>query len=430
MQSLDFKEWFCSLNEMNINLKDRDGLRIIVNKLIQGDMSWMVDNDIKVGDKGSYWILNYGVKNKNEFNRLTRGLVVKKPDGLFSGDPLLLIKSFPFIRFFNQGETHADEINLSNSEMLEKMDGTMVGVFFPTGDYTDPHWHTRKMLSSHKPDLELTVGGFAGGNYKLMEIIGQYVRLLNFNQEDVDYTYVFEFIHTASEVLTKYKEEQYGLYLLAARNLKTHREQSENTLDTIATRIKARRPGRWDFRADEKEISKIMRQIASEVENFEGIVFRDKETGNRIKLKDPKYVEKHHLLDKLSFKRLIPLVFDGEEDEVVSYFPQAKKIVEEIKNRHQYIKNKIINWIEIFRNQGDINRKQLWEKVNKSVEESFIKTCIMKYINSKDIEADIEKELRNIAIATYEKDTYAGKQVFKGVSKKYLDLLGLRDEEV
>lgn len=425
-----FKEWLqYRINEMGVTPQDQDGLRTIINKLIQGDMAWMKNHDILVGNKGAFWILNYGMKDKNDLNRLARGLVVQKPQEGFSGDPLQLIKSFPFIRFFNQGEPQADKINMSNAEMLEKMDGTMVGVFFPNGNPKDPHWHTRKMLSSHQPDMELTVGGFGGGQHRLMAIIGQYVRQLNFNEEDAYHTYVFEFIHTASAVLTKYNEEQYGLYLLAGRNLQTHEEESEDALDEIAAKIGARRPSRWDAVADDQEIAQMMKKVASEVEDFEGMVFRDRETGKRVKLKEPGYVEKHHLLGDLSFKRLVPQVLDGEEEEIVAYFPQARELVDEIKQKHEDFKEKTVETIKAFRAYRDLPRKQLWQKVNDAVKEPFIKSSIMRHLNTEDLDSAIEEELRKMAIVSFDKETYAGTQTFRAASGKYLDMLGLRDTQ-
>ncbi len=429
-----FMEWLKMpkvLNEMGITTQDQDGLRFIITKLLQNDMEWMRNQDIKVGNKGSYWILNYGMEGKNEYNRLTRGLVVQKPPQGFSGDVLQLIKSFPFIRFFNQGETQADSINLSNSEMLEKMDGTMVGVFFPSGNPHDPHWHTRNMLNAHQPDMDLEVGGFGGGQHKLMELIGQYVKRLNFTEEDVYHTYVFEFIHEASAVLTKYKQDQWGLYLLAGRNLQTHKEESENDLDQTAARIGAGRPRRWDAVADEQEIARMMRDLSAEIEDFEGVVFRDRDTGKRVKLKDPEYVAKHHMIGDTSYKRLIPKVLEGEADEILSYFPHVRDKVEKIMSRHEAYRQKAVDTILEFQEKyRDLPRRELWDK-SAEIDDHFIRSLVMRLIHSdEDIEQQVEDALQKVAIVSFDKDTYAGKQTFQIASSKYLDMLQLKDDPV
>jgi hypothetical protein len=406
---------------------EKDNIRTIIQKLVDGNASWLKGKNILVGDKGDYWILNYGIEDKNEFNKLVRGLVVKKPNHDFSGDFLNLIKSFPFTRFFNKGEQHADSVDFNNSEMIEKLDGTFVGVFFPNKDPKDPHWHTRKMISSHKPDIELTTGGFAGGQHKLMEIIGNYVKQLNYDDEDVHFTYLFEFIHHASAVLTKYSEDQYGLYLLAARDLRTHLEKSENELDKIAKKIGVRRPSRWDSVADSNQIGNMMKELSSKIKDFEGFVFRDKQTGKRLKVKDPKYVEKHHKIGDLSPSKLIPKILEGEENEVIAYFPHIEYLVQEIKRKHNNLKSEIVDLVNHFKKNVFTNRKDLWFKVDKQIEEPFIKNCIMKHINSDNLDEDIDKELRSIAINSYQIDGYAGKSEIKKASEKYLKLLGFKD---
>jgi NEDD4-binding protein 2 len=437
-----FMEWLKKpkvLNEMGITTQDQDGLRTIITKLMSGDMNWMDQHDIKVGDKGAYWILNYGMHGKNEYNRLARGLVVQKPQRDFSGDVLQLIKSFPFIRFFNQGEPQADSINLNNAEMLEKMDGTMVGVFFPSGDPNDPHWHTRNMLSSHEPDLNLKVGGFGGGEHYLMQVIGQYVKRLNFNKEDVYHTYVFEFIHEASAVLTKYKPDQWGLKLLAGRNLQTHKEEDESTLDEIAPRMGAGRPQRWDAVADEAEIARMMNQLASEIEDFEGVVFRDRDTGKRVKLKDAGYVSKHHMIGDTSYKRLIPIVLDGEEDEMLSYFPHIRDRVNKIKERHAEVLHDIVDTIKKMKVEyqkfpsslsPNARKRELWTLVSSKVKNKFAKSSVMRYIDTDDseLERSVDRDMKNMATTSFEKETYAGNQTFQVATQKYIDLLRLKDD--
>lgn len=410
---------------MSITQQEQDNLRIIIQKLIQNDIVWMKAQDILVGDKGSFWIINYGLFEKNEFNRLTRGLVVQKPDDNFSGDVLDLIRSFPFTRFFNQKEPEADQIDLNNAEMLEKLDGTMVGVFFPNG-LKDPHWHTRKMLSSHQPDMDLSVDAFTGGLNKLMQIIGQYVKSLNFSEEDVYHTYVFEFIHHSSTVLTKYNESQWGLYLLAGRNLNDHVEEDESNLDKIAERIGAPRPQRWDAVADSNQIGLMMKEISLEIEDFEGFVFRCRKTGKRIKLKSANYVEKHHMIGELSYRRLIPRVLEGEGDEIISYFPQAKKLVEDIKDRHEECRKIIVGHIESYRQWlQELTRRELFEKVNSEVCDRVMVSLIMKNMDKENLDELVEKQLIELAIISYDKETYAGTQTFRTTSEKYITLLGL-----
>ena len=179
---------------------NKDKIKEIIQRLIAGDMTWFDRDDVHItlGDKGDHWIMNYGLEKATEWNHLVRGMVVQKPPRDWKGDPLSLIKSFPFTRFFNKHEEPAAEVDFSDSEMIEKLDGTMVGIFFPTGDPKNPQWHTRKMVSTHDKDMKLTLTAFHGGSYNLMALIGEFVKRLPFSQEDVTRTYVLEFIHKAT----------------------------------------------------------------------------------------------------------------------------------------------------------------------------------------------------------------------------------------
>ena len=215
---------------METTAAEKDLIREIISHLVAGDREWFVEQAIWVGDMGRFMILNYEPYPRNEFNRLVRGMVIEKPKDGWDGDHLDLVRSFPFIRFFNHGEDDADDVDFANSEMLEKLDGTMVGVFFPKGNPNAPYWHTRRMVSLG-PDDEPTGTASHDGGSKLMPAIGKCVKTLDFTIDNVPFTYIFELLHPRTIVRTRYRRDQFGLYLIGARNLSTHRELTEEQLD-------------------------------------------------------------------------------------------------------------------------------------------------------------------------------------------------------
>jgi hypothetical protein len=418
------------------NAVEQSNLQEIISRLRAQDWAWLTEKGIDVKNAGDQWVLNYKQTEKpNEFSRKTRGMVIDKATGR--------ILSYPMERFFNRHEAQADAIDFSNSEMLEKLDGTMVGVAFPNGDPKKPIWHTRKMLSSHLPDVEHKITSFRGKSYQFLPLIGQYVKALPFTLADTEFTYVFEFIHEASAVITKYRPEHYGLYLIAARNLKTHREMSEEELDTVANRLGIRRPRRWKATEDQAEIDAMMER---EVPNFEGFIFRDRKTGKRVKLKSADYVKLHHLLDKLSYKDLVPLILTGEESEVLSYFPEARDSVDKIKQTYKDYLDKTTSAVVSWANKGlpqdelvrivfgrnplkkwEIKLKQMrGEKVEtakQAVDDNFLASMIVSYAQLKDatqIRAAIDKELRQLAL---------GQGTNAGSPKKFLNVIGMKNVE-
>lgn len=427
--SKSFKDWL--VIEMHTTSDEKNRLREIISNLVQGNRKWLGDNFILSGDKGKYWILNYLQGPRNEYNKLVRGLIVEKPSPGWHGDPLQLIKSFPFTRFFNQGESDADPVDINNSEMLEKMDGTLVGVYFPSQNPRDPHWHTRKMMSSHPDDMSRTITGFHGKSYKFLPTIGDYVKKLNFSQDDIENTYIFEFIHDASTVLTKYTPEQYGLYLIGGRNIPTHKEFSEDELDAIAKKVGSHRPRRWNAVASHDEIIKMMKEISKETKDFEGFVFRDKTTGKRIKLKDPEYVRIHHLLGKGSFKELLLRVLEGEEDEVLAYFPGLKPKIDILKQKYakfvDLVTERVMYWKSF-----NLDRKSLALKIfgEKGEDNRFISSMVMKNLDTnspEDVKKNVDDTLRRIALGDSKDPDTQNKNA--GSPKKLIELIGLHDDD-
>jgi hypothetical protein len=303
------------------------------------------------------------------------------------------------------------------------------------------------MLSVDPQDREKTLTSFVGKNYKFMNIIGQYVNGLKFLPQDAEYTYIFEFIHEASYVLTKYTPEQFGLYLIGGRHVPSHKELSEQELDEVALRIGARRPRRWDSKANYAEIEKMMRELSAATKDFEGFVFRDKATGKRLKVKDAEYVRRHHMLDDArSIKSLLPIILQGEEDELLAYYPHAAERAVEIKQAYAEYIDKVVGRIKEWQAKG-LDRQALayavfghntlskWElksmkakgeelpKVIPGEPDEFIREMTMKHYKVQDenvLRQIIDNTLSGIALGQ-------GKNA--GNPKKLMDIIGLRDKE-
>ena len=407
--------------------EDKDRLRTLILKVVEIDTVWLETYGVICSFKTNpdsndgYVLLNYSsFADKNEYNRLVRGMVIRKIDDENIDEPLDLIVSFPFTRFFNFGEVNAATVDLANADMLEKMDGTMVGVFFPNGKPANPAFHTRKMLSVHKKDQDFNMVNFYGQEVNLLSEIDKYVVLPKWTSNDVRYTFIFEFVHLSSMVWTKYTPKDYGLYLIGCRNLDTYEEMNENELDAKAKEIGVMRPRRWDSLNDMAYITSVMKDACSTTSGFEGFVFRDHLTGNRVKMKDEDYVRCHHLLDDLSYRNLVVKILEGETDEILSYFPHAKERIDKIQDTlDQYVENavqKILN----YRSLG-LDRKVLadkifgakskrWDKnsggpvpaVVSAESDAWVATAIMRNaytnLNAEDLRKLLKEELRKIGL--------------------------------
>lgn len=371
-------------------LESKTKLDVIINHLKNQNHNWFLDNGIIVKDKGNYWVLNYvQYADKNPYNVLTRGLVVHK-----SGR----IASCPFFRFFNYGEPTAAAIDFANADILEKLDGSLVGVFFPEG-VDSPFWHFRSLLSAHQKDREFAIKGFVFNEESplLMEVY-PYLKSIEFKEDLKEYSLMFEFISRANAVVTKYDPDQYGLYLIGARHLPTLSELTELELDELARTLGIRRPKRWDASSYE-EVIRMMEEFPKE-KVYEGFVIRDRITGERNKIKNEDYLKRHRLLTKLNYKNLIPLYFDGERGEIEAYFPQSKEIFDKIETAYTNMVKEALK-VLLFWQDKKVSRKEVALGII-GKESSYICSIVFKLLEHvKDgHESAIREFVRKMAVST------------------------------
>lgn len=398
---------------------DQDRMRTIIRHALDKNERWLSKHNIWAGQKGEYVVVNYASGERNEFDRLVRGLVLRHSKRQLT-DELDHIVSFPFIRFYNQHEENAASINFQNSQMVEKLDGTMVGVF-SEGDV--PRWHTRKMISTHSADAASVVRGLNGETYRFLDVIGEFVQRVRWNKADRDMTFIFEFIHHACRGRTEYRSDQFGLYLIGARHLKTHREMSEEELQELAARLDVSRPRLWDALEENAAIEKMMREMREETPGFEGFVFRDRDSGERIKIKDPDYVKWCHMLNEISFKRLVPLYLKGESKEILAYLPMASDRIEKIEEKvHGYLDlvvESCLRWRDEAK-RDRLNRKRLYAEVSGEFKDKFLIGQIMKHFEESDDEVIFEKVKADLW-------RLGGAEESHGQLARFMNLVGLHE---
>jgi len=368
---------------------------------------WLDSKNIGRVTKGGLHILNYNQGGpRNEYNRLTRGAIFLADNTypLYDG-----IVSLPFTRFFNYGEKDAALINLDNSDMIEKLDGTMVSVTQRNDSWRPAVYQTRRLVSTSPEDMNLTVTSFQGKPFKLMQLIGEYVSKLKL-QENI--TYTFELIHEASFVWTKYKPEEWGFYLIGARRLiynpKLHKafdpedfypELSETELNSVALDIGAKRPKLWDGVGDFAVITNLMDQAKRDRADFEGFVFRDRKTGERLKLKDADYVQHHKMLGKYSVSDLVKAVLEGEIEEVAAYYPHLLKPMEDLKEAIDQYYSKAVNACRYMNRMDRYTRAEIYEDSTYQYD-SFIVKQVMNNLGKTDLEIidNVADAIKNLGL--------------------------------
>ncbi|VTR97232.1 RNA ligase [Tuwongella immobilis] len=327
-------------------------LQRLLDAVRADDADFLEQHSISKLEKSNAVILNYRqAAAPNPVSSLARGLVVDRLSAA--------IWSMPFRRFANYGESHAHPVDFANSDILEKLDGSMLSVSFPTRNPAAPIWHTRRMLSL--TDIGFLSKGFDGEEFRLLEQARTFLQRIRFRPEHTNYTWTFEFLHKLRPVITRYTAEELGLVLIGARQLDTLAEASEDQLDALAGEIGVRRPRRWPALPDREAIRELLQAFP---DDFEGVIVRDRQTGFRVKVKSPRYLAMHHLLGKLSGKSLLTVWLAGESSEVIAYYPEAAERLALIANRFAALRDSLWERTQ-FWTMGMSDRKALAQRLER-----------------------------------------------------------------
>lgn len=344
--------------------------------------------DCKV--KGDYAVLNYRQGfDTNPHNMLARALVLRAD----TAD----VVSMSFKRFGNLGQHMAGvptTVHVPDCDILEKMDGSLLCVSFPTGDWREPFYHTRRMLST--TDADKTSNQFGGGeDIQLLTAAYAYLHQLSWSMEDVRYTWAFELIDRVKPVITVYQPDQLGLYLIGRRCLKTYEESTEDQLDEAAFHLGSKRPRRWEALTHLSEVEAMMAQFP---DDYEGFILREKITGKRAKVKKKEYLERHRMLGRTLYKNLIPVWLQGETDEVACYFPETKPKFAAIESRFGEVATFYTN-VAADILAGHKDKKSLALGMQKGKVPRFTQSLVFKAFG-RDVREAVEERLREAPVDT------------------------------
>jgi hypothetical protein len=257
------------------------------------------------------------------------------------------VVAYPFNRFFNYGEPCADKIDWSTARVQEKVDGSLIIMY-----YYDGKWHvaTRGSIGASG-----TVGDWKkvdtdeawtfkdlfwdAANFWLTDRLEKLDFLRNF-------TLIFELTSPLNRIVCDYTKMdiKYALdgtgtrlTLIGVRNNNTLQEHSLTTfnvnygLDLTKLHIVKEFPlTSFDEVIAAAEKLNPLQQ--------EGYVVVDAHF-NRVKIKSPKYVALHHLRDGFGTRRLMELIQHGEDGEFLSYFREFEEQFKFYKVRYDYILN-------------------------------------------------------------------------------------------
>ena len=265
-------------------------------------------------------ILNYGIDSvkTNPIAQECRGLVLEK-------DTWNLVAR-AFSRFFNWGEITVErgKFNWNSCHVQEKVDGSL-GLLYRYQDQW--RFNTRGSFGNHEIFQDFTWTDLFCQALGI-KVLADLDTIL---PKHYNITYVFEIVSPFNQVVRQYKKP--AAYLLTIfLNEQIHpTELYLHEVDRAVEIIKdngmcCKRPQVWIFH-NIKEVEDYVLKISQKDKTFEGVVIRDDEN-RRWKIKSPTYLALHRMRgngDNLfSPKHQLKFILNGEADELLSYFPDAR----------------------------------------------------------------------------------------------------------
>ena len=258
--------------------------------------------------KRSDGLISFYYDMESDYNinivRECRGIILDESD---SYRPVCV----PFFKFGNYGEPYADEIDWKTARVQEKIDGSLIKVWNYKGVW---QVSTNKTINAADANTNNNEDTFLNLFHTAWAKTGK-----QFSELNPDYTYIFELVSPQSRVVIPYPETK--LYHTGTRN--------NHTLQELNLDIGIEKPKEFAISTIEACV-----EAAKNLDHYhEGFVVVDSQW-RRIKVKSPVYVAIHHLLNNIvSEKRILELLLSGENQEVLSYFPEYADTFQTMQER-------------------------------------------------------------------------------------------------
>lgn len=272
---------------------------------------------INIKKEDDYVLLKYNQlfsDFSNEIVRECRGAIFRKQGGRW----VCVCRAFN--KFGNFGESYAPKINWENAAVMEKIDGSLIKLF-----YDDEKWHiaTNGQIDAFKISINdegLTFGDLVFKALGGQEQFSKLTYLLDHN-----FTYMFELVSPITQVVIPYPNTE--LYYLGARDMITMREDRLKD-NSIMDKFGIKQP---KYYATIHDIDECIRNANEMGKDNEGFVVVD-DCYNRIKVKSPEYLRAARLNNnnRITIKRIVEMMREEQLDDFIAYCPQHEEMVNKV----------------------------------------------------------------------------------------------------
>lgn len=249
--------------------------------------------------------------------------IVQEARGIIFNIHTLKPVCIPFFKFFNYGEPNAAQLDWSTSFVTEKIDGSLIKVWF---DHT---WHisTNGTIDAYKAPLD----DIKAPNFGLLfeKAITKYYPSADqfFGNLDQHYTYLFELISPQNRIVIPY--DAVDMYFLGARNNTSLEMLPCKSIFAASLGVGRIKIPKTFKLASLTDCIKAAEEMSWDTEGF---VVADAK-GARIKIKSPSYVLAHYMRNNnvITKRHLINVILLNEIDEFICYAADYADKLYEIK---------------------------------------------------------------------------------------------------
>lgn len=262
---------------------------------------------IKVTEKGNLVCFKYSQIDSN-FNeplvRECRGIILEKNTWK--------VVCYPFNKFFNFGESYADKIDWESARVLEKVDGSLIKVYYYNG------WCVGTNSTIDANDAKLLAPPYE----TFMDLFSAAADIcgLDYNKLNPRYTYIFEVRSPFNKIVVPYDDIR--IVHIGTRDNITYEEVEVN--------IGIEKPKQYML----SSLDDCIAMAAAFDFTREGFVVVDKNY-HRIKVKSEDYIRAHRLSNNnsITLERAIDLIRMNELDEFLVYCPQYTAYINDVRHR-------------------------------------------------------------------------------------------------
>ncbi len=333
---------------------------LFVEKFISQHSDWEIllskePYYVKTEWDGDYFLLKYsqfGSDFSNPIVRECRGSIFYQNPN----DNTIQCVCMPFYKFGNYGESYADDIDWPTAQVMEKVDGSLIKVWYHR------QWHvsTNGKIDAYKKYNDQTFGQIF--NQALHDNIEEFFKILDKNR-----TYMFELVSPYSQTTILYPFT--ALYYLGSRDMATMKEVEYNDRPIGFEDFNIKYPKFYNLSSLELCIS-VVNQMSKDEEGF---VVVDKDF-HRIKIKSPEYLLAFRATNNgiITTKQVLSLIQDNKLDDFLGYCPQYTNFVNNVCWKLKELIHRYEDALSDYRSTFDLTRKEFAGVVKSSPYEDFL----------------------------------------------------------